>query len=502
VDAWGHIRPLCAFVARVVLSRHIHITLFTIPLLYERVKTEIARGFGPSDTGRRQLVRVISLDNLAEGGREHWTEHYVVSFAVAFAQLMAEKPVTCHATKVEYPAVPAPKVVVIDFTMGQLAQIVHNCPNVKAIGFCCGMASHGYLCFSPTERGGRSAFKAQAITEAKKNGKPVTEVADEIVRNFSGDITQIPGLPKMYHWEHDAQLNTIFAKGLLGVIFLGSFDLYHTCDGMILASPEVYEPQAIAAMKEWFAETSRAVWAVGPLSAPADRQQAIFHEEAQSKKSTDIRNFLNDALTERGEHSVLYISFGSMYWPPEAEKLEVFIDTVLEKKIPFILSHASPLARISDCLRAKVDQSKMGLLSPWSPQQTILIHPAVGWFVTHTGHNSVLEAVQSGVPLICWPFGADQPANAVNLTENHDAAYELLEVRTGNGLKPRYRTGMAPVGTMDAIRAEARDVFNKAFGEDGARKRKNVRKLQQQFASAWDKGGSSDVDMTRFLNTL
>lgn len=55
---------------------------------------------------------------------------------------------------------------------------------------------------------------------------------------------------------------------------------------------------------------------------------------------------------------------------------------------------------------------------------------------------------------------------------------------------------------MDAVRIEAREVLDKAFGEDGARKRVNVKKLQQQFNSAWVKGGSSHVDLTRFLDTL
>lgn len=113
-----------------------------------------------------------------------------------------------------------------------------------------------------------------------------------------------------------------------------------------------------------------------------------------------------------------------------------------------------------------------------------------------------MEAVASGVPTICWPFHADQPANAVNLTVNHDVAYELLEVRTGNGLKPILRTGKAPLGTLDAMKAEAREVLDKAFGEDGARKRANVKKLQKKIDSAWDKGGSADVDMGRFLSIL
>ena len=97
---------------------------------------------------------------------------------------------------------------------------------------------------------------------------------------------------------------------------------------------------------------------------------------------------------------------------------------------------------------------------------------------------------------------ADQPTNAVHLTENHDVAYELFEVRTGNGLKPIFRTGKTPTGTPEAVRAETRDTLEKAFGEDGARKRMNVKKLKERFDVAWNEGGPATVEMRALLDSL
>lgn len=47
-------------------------------------------------------------------------------------------------------------------------------------------------------------------------------------------------------------------------------------------------------------------------------------------------------------------------------------------------------------------------------------------------HNSILEAIQ--VSAICWPIHSDRPANTgtVNLTDNHDVAYELVKVCRDN----------------------------------------------------------------------
>jgi len=50
----------------------------------------------------------------------------------------------------------------------------------------------------------------------------------------------------------------------------------------------------------------------------------------------------------------------------------------MEKKIPFIMSLASPFAKPPDGFEAKVEAYGMGLLSKWSPQQTILSHPVTG----------------------------------------------------------------------------------------------------------------------------
>ena len=72
----------------------------------------------------------------------------------------------------------------------------------------------------------------------------------------------------------------------------------------------------------------------------------------------------------------------------------------------------------------------------------------------------------------------------------------------GNGLKPIYRTGKAPVGTLDAVRAEAHEVLDKAFGEDGQRKRANAQKLKERINAAWDVDGPAYIDMQDFLDRL
>lgn len=103
---------------------------------------------------------------------------------------------------------------------------------------------------------------------------------------------------------------------------------------------------------------------------------------------------------------------------------------------------------------------------------------------------------------ICWPFHADQPINASYLTQSLNVGYELIEVRTGKGMLPLYRTGKAPAGTFEALRTEALDVLAKAWGEDGNIKRENMRRLQTEVCEAWEGNGPASMEMEKFIEAV
>lgn len=85
----------------------------------------------------------------------------------------------------------------------------------------------------------------------------------------------------------------------------------------------------------------------------------------------------------------------------------------------------------------------------------------------------------------------------------HNLGYELFEIRSGLGTLPIARLGnRAPTGTLEAAQIEFREVLEKAFGEDGKEKRKNVERFRKAIEDGWKEGGSSWKEMEKIVDVL
>ncbi|XP_006646297.2 anthocyanidin 5,3-O-glucosyltransferase-like [Oryza brachyantha] len=126
------------------------------------------------------------------------------------------------------------------------------------------------------------------------------------------------------------------------------------------------------------------------------------------------------------------------------------------------------------------------VLKNWAPQSEVLQHGAVGAFVTHCGWNSSLEAIMSGVPMVCWPLYAEQRLNKVHLVEEIKVGV-VVEGYDGELVK------------ADELEAKVRLVME---SEEGKRLRERSATAKVMAADAVKDGGSSDLALAEFLNNL
>ncbi|KAK9037748.1 hypothetical protein V6N11_022650 [Hibiscus sabdariffa] len=112
-------------------------------------------------------------------------------------------------------------------------------------------------------------------------------------------------------------------------------------------------------------------------------------------------------------NSMVYVNYGSVTMMSN-HHLKEFAWGLANSQYPFLWIVRPDVVMGESAILPKEFMEEIkgrDFITSWCPQQQVLSHPTVGLFLTHCGWNSILEAVSEGVPLICWPFFADQQTN-------------------------------------------------------------------------------------------
>ncbi|KAL1942098.1 hypothetical protein VTO73DRAFT_6628 [Trametes versicolor] len=489
---WGHSRPMCTLVARIVKLRPVHVTFLTIPSLHGRVQGEVARDFQPGEEHLASRIRIIAIE---EHLQPNQTSGAPGAFKAAWSQLCNDQPLICAKTGASFEALSVrPSAVLLDFFAVDAFDVVREMSGeaVKRYTWWAASANSFWLV-----SGKENAAAVHA--EVARTGKSVKEVGLDMFFTLNGRLIKSPCTPTMHDWEMHPQ-QVMLDREEFGDVMARIGELTHTTDGIVTFDAADYQPKATNGIREFYAEKGTGkVFFAGPLLPSGS--QAVSNEKVLAHNGNGVMDFLDEKLKSKGERSVLYLSFGSLFWPSNPANIWAVIDVLIEKNVPFVMSHGASMATpMPDDVKAKIEAYGNAIVSDWVPQQSLLDHPATGWYLMHGGHNGTMETVTSGVPMIVWPIDADQPINAVYLAEEVNVAYELIEVRNGCGLGKIYRNGRTPVGTIDAVKEEMRGVLDRAFGADGAEKRARLQVLRKKLQAAWGEDGVARREVGAFLD--
>ncbi|KAL6553050.1 hypothetical protein OROGR_006892 [Orobanche gracilis] len=138
-------------------------------------------------------------------------------------------------------------------------------------------------------------------------------------------------------------------------------------------------------------------------------------------------------LDRQPANSVVYVAFGSftLFDRKQFEELALGLELNNSPFLWVVRPDSTPTHDNTDDDNAYYPEGfkdrvkDRGLMVRWAPQQQVLSHPSVACFVSHCGWNSTVEGVGNGVPILCWPYFADQFLNET---------YICSEWRIGLGL--------------------------------------------------------------------
>ncbi|KAI3458625.1 hypothetical protein Pfo_015288 [Paulownia fortunei] len=151
------------------------------------------------------------------------------------------------------------------------------------------------------------------------------------------------------------------------------------------------------------------------LKSRLEAASDVNHSNSSSSLWEEDRSCIK-WLDEQPSKSVIYVSFGSIAMVTRDAHMEFWHGLVNCGK-PFLWVVRPDSVGGEDeegGIPAEVAEGtkERGCIVGWAPQEEVLAHPAVGGFFTHCGWNSTLEGIVAGVPMICWPYFADQDINS------------------------------------------------------------------------------------------
>lgn len=182
--------------------------------------------------------------------------------------------------------------------------------------------------------------------------------------------------------------------------------------------------------------------------------------------------------------SVVYVNFGSITVMTSEQLVEFAWGLANSKKTFLWIIRPDLVAGESAVVPPEVlEETKgRGLLASWCPQEQVLGHGAIGGFLTHSGWNSTLESIINGVPMICWPFFAEQPTNCRYCCEEWGIGMEI--------------EGEVARGKIESL---VRELMDGDKGKDMKKKAMELKKLAQDATSP---NGSSCLNLKHLINEV
>ncbi|XP_024532365.1 uncharacterized protein LOC9640058 [Selaginella moellendorffii] len=300
-------------------------------------------------------------------------------------------------------------------------------------------------------------------------------------------IAFLPGCPPMP--ATDLPLAFYYDHPILGVICDGA-SRFAEARFALCNSYEELEPHAVATLRS---EVKSSYFPIGPCLSPAFFAGESTAVERSSEHLSPEDLACLEWLDTQKESSVIYVSFGSVA-TMSVEQFQELARGLERSNQPFVLVLRKTLVAdpsVHDFFEGlKQRIGERGIVISWAPQMHVLLHPAVGGFLTHCGWNSTVEGICAGVPMLAWPCMAEQNINCKELVEHWKLAIPVQDDRDKSSV-----ISVSSERLADLVARLMR-------GDEGHEMRARAREFRKVTAAAIAEGGSSDRNLKAFAQAL
>nr|BCO07621.1 putative flavonoid UDP-glucosyltransferase [Cyclamen purpurascens] len=293
-------------------------------------------------------------------------------------------------------------------------------------------------------------------------------------------IDWIPGMDNIRLKDLPTFFQTIDPDDEIFNLAMESTEKAHEATALAIQTFDELEPDVLRTLSTLFPR----VYTIGPL-------QLLLGQIARETKV----NYLGYNLWEEDPQclkwldskkpgSVVYVNFGSVTVMSNESLLE-FAWGLANSSHQFLwIIRPDLVVGNSAVLPPEFEKETRGrsLIAGWCAQEEVLNHPSIGGFLTHCGWNSTIESLSAGVPMLCWPFFADQPTNCRYACTKWEVGMEIYSNVKRNEVEKLARELMG--------------------GEKGKKMKKKAMEWKEKAEEATRLGGSSFANLDKFVNVL